>query len=207
MANAFFFIDNFWENPDEIRNRVINGALGWYPEQVSEGFPNGNAPWQGKMTTAKCLPSPKYNLESTIAKFTGKNVVPLQKLEHAKFRLSKTTDKESPHKIHADGQTVNDKNKWAGVLYLTPTTQEIEGTIFYKNTMLNKSYLTDNKDVKSILNFGSDDPNQWQKELISYFVYNRLIVYRADMFHAPGPTFGDTDETGRLVQLFFWEEL
>jgi len=27
MANAFFFIDDFWENPDEIRNRVINGAL------------------------------------------------------------------------------------------------------------------------------------------------------------------------------------
>jgi hypothetical protein len=72
---------------------------------------------------------------------------------------------------------------------------------------LNKTRFSEREDYDVIQRLGNDNPEQWQKELVSYFVYNRLVVYRADLFHAPGPAFGIDDESGRLIQLFMWEEL
>lgn len=202
----FFAIDNYYPDPDKIRHEVLSGAgFSWFPENVSHGYPNGNSPWQGKMTRERYLPDRK--LDSIVSNFVGKNVAPLMKLDHGSFRLTTQGSKENmfTHQIHADSIT-QDKADWAGVLYMTPVVEEIEGTILYKNTVLDKSYFSDKEDYAIIQN-SFDDSTKWRKELVSYFVYNRLIVYRGDTFHSPGPAFGTDDSTGRLVQLFMWKEL
>ena len=36
-------------------------------------------------------------------------------------------------------------------------------------------------------------------------IYNRCIIFDGQSIHSAGPYFGNTDETGRLVHLFFFE--
>jgi hypothetical protein len=204
---SFFVIDDFYPDPDQIRHNVLSGdGFSWFPTKVSLGYPNGNAPWLGKMTKERYLAERKVDF--VVSAFTGKNVAPLMNIDHGCFRL--TCESDVPgffnHQIHADSIS-NEKADWAGVLYLTPVSESIEGTIFYKNKKLNKSRFTEKADYTTITETSIDDPAQWQKELVSYFVYNRLIVYRGDLFHSPGPAFGKDDNTGRLVQLFMWKEL
>ena len=68
---------------------------------------------------------------------------------------------------------------WAGVLYLTPNAPLEAGTALY-----------DDKD-----------------ELVTAIgnVYNRLILYKGNISHSSMlPGFGDSIETGRLTQVFFF---
>ena len=73
-----------------------------------------------------------------------------------------------------------DKSQWAGVLYLTPNAPIDSGTgIFDKHENL-------------ITMVGN--------------VYNRMVLYRGDLLHRSiVPGFGDTPETGRLTQVFFFD--
>ena len=75
-----------------------------------------------------------------------------------------------------------DDVEWAGVLYLTPDAPVNSGTgIFDENDTL----------VTMIGN-----------------VYNRLVLYRGDLYHRSiVPGFGSDVETGRLTQVFFFDEM
>jgi hypothetical protein len=70
---------------------------------------------------------------------------------------------------------------WAGVLYLTPNAPVYSGTGIFD---------------------GEDN-------LITMIgnVYNRLVLYRGDLFHRSIiPGFGNSIDTGRLTQVFFFDE-
>ena len=208
MDKTFFVIDNFYNDPDQIRQKVLSGdGFSWFPNQTSYSFPNGNAPFLGKMTREKYVPD--HQVDFVVSKVLGKNVAPIMRKDHGTFRLTLENEEENmfTHLVHSDGVYEENKNAWAGIVYLTPVTEEIEGTIFYKNTVLNRSQCESKSDYDTIQKIGNDNPVQWRKELMSYFVYNRLIVYRGDLFHSPGPGFGTDDQSGRLIQLLFWEEL
>lgn len=66
----------------------------------------------------------------------------------------------------------------AGILYLTPNPPADSGTTIYSNPP--------HETLDSIGN-----------------VYNRLVLYRSNLFHKSQKYFGDTLETGRLTQVFF----
>lgn len=194
----FIAIDNFYDDPDSVRNHAL--SLDWEKNNFSEGYPNGNAPWAGKMT--KYAYQPK-NIDLRISKLLGKNLVQKHGLGSGKFRLSKIHDKFTGF-VHAD--SVNKEPfSYAGVLYLSKV-EDIEGTILYRHKRTGKNSLdTVDLGVEIIRNNEYNDINAWQRELVSYIVYNRLVIYPGHMFHGTGPLFGDNDECGRLVQLFFWE--
>ena len=59
--------------------------------------------------------------------------------------------------------------------------------------------------MKKTVSKQNKDLSYWTPELVSYITWNRLVLYPANYFHGIGPTFGDTDDTARLVQVFFWE--
>lgn len=76
-----------------------------------------------------------------------------------------------------------DESQWAGVLYLTPNAPQESGTGIYTEPTAGEFELQD-----AIAN-----------------IYNRLILYRGDMLHSSLlPGFGNTPETGRLTQVFFF---
>lgn len=76
-----------------------------------------------------------------------------------------------------------DETEWAGVLYLTPNAPVEAGTgIFY------------------------DTGNSYELESGLGNVYNRIVIYRGKLLHKSMlPGFGNSKETGRLTQVFFFD--
>lgn len=75
-----------------------------------------------------------------------------------------------------------DETDWAGVLYLTPNAPLEAGTGIYHDT-------------------GSS----YELETGIGNVYNRLVIYRGTLLHKSIlPGFGNSKETGRLTQVFFF---
>lgn len=76
-----------------------------------------------------------------------------------------------------------DESDWAGVLFLTPNAPLESGTGLYRETK--------SGDLELVTALGN--------------VYNRLVLYRGDILHRSMlPGFGNTPETGRLTQVFFF---
>jgi len=76
-----------------------------------------------------------------------------------------------------------DQSDWAGVLYLTPNAPLDAGTGLYRE----------------------DGDGGYELVTALGNVYNRLVLYRGDQFHSSMlPGFGNTPETGRLTQVFFF---
>ena len=83
--------------------------------------------------------------------------------------------------IHVDSQGEN-QGEWAAVLYLTPNPPLDSGTAIYENE-------------ESDMNIGVGN------------IYNRLVAYRGKMLYHRSivPGFGNTLETSRLTQTFFFD--
>lgn len=94
--------------------------------------------------------------------------------------------------IHAD---VN--NTWAGVLYLTPDAPLSGGTALYRH-----------KQTGDVIDKGelyeSYDYTKWDVTDQVGNIYNRLVLYRGDLFHASVDYFGSDNQDGRLIQTFFF---
>lgn len=106
------------------------------------------------------------------------------------FQLTYASDRSW---IHADIY-----NAWAGVLYLTPDAPLSGGTGIYRYKE-NKAYTE--KELQG--EYESQDFTKW--ELVDQIgnKFNRLVLYRADLFHTSMNYFGKDPLSGRLFQLFF----
>ena len=97
---------------------------------------------------------------------------------------------------------------YAGVLYLSKGHDSTPGTIFYKQNSTKLDRAVSEEHIADItIHKEYNKVNKWTAHTISNLVYNRLIIYPASKFHGPGPGFGTTDETARLVQLFYWIDI
>jgi len=94
--------------------------------------------------------------------------------------------------IHADHY-----NMWAGVCYLTPDAPYTGGTAFYRHKRTGEMHRTNN-------DYEGYDYTKWEEFDRVGNKYNRLILYRGDLFHASLDYFGDSLQTGRLFQTFFF---
>jgi len=196
---TFITIDDFYEDPYKVREYAL--TCEYDGDKVSGNYNNGNAPWPGKMSKKPYLVP---GLDLNVGKMLKRNVIQHLGKDSGKFRISKVTD-TSNNLVHAD-DSLNNFPLYAGVVYLNPDVIDTEGTIFYKHKPSNERVLTSKDEYKRIVANGEDkDISYWQRELVSYVTWNRLIIYPGHMFHGIGPLFGSTDESARLVQVFFWE--
>lgn len=107
--------------------------------------------------------------------------------------------------IHAD-QTSN----WAGVCYLTPDAPPTAGTGLFrhKSTGLYRAPKNDdgslNMEFLNEINQDSQDMTKWDRIDTIANKYNRLILYRGDIFHMSLDYFGKNKYDGRLFQTFFF---
>lgn len=199
----FIAVDNFYENPHEVREFALNCE--YQPPKTSGSYTLGNAPWPGKMSKESYQPS---SLDIKISKLLKRNVIQHRGIDSGKFRISKLGE-VSNNVVHAD-DIFRNPCMYAGVVYLNPPEQnnDFEGTILYQHVPSGQRILKDKEELKRIVQSGEDkDLKYWKKELVSYVTWNRLVMYPAHFFHGTGPLFGTTDEDARLVQLFFWEAL
>lgn len=188
-------VDNFYDDPLAVRNTAL--TCEYLPAKHDDNFRLGNAPWPGKMSKSFYSPA---NLDLKLSKLLGKHVRQMLNLNSGKFRISSIND-SSRNLVHRDN------SGYAGVCYLNPNLYSTPGTIFYTHKESKMARGDKFLYEKIIRNNDDNDLNKWEVNLISYIVFNRLIIYPADLFHGIGPLFGSTDEESRLVQLFFWEVL
>lgn len=199
MRDRYIIVDDFYSDPDGL----VQAALSSLREEMS---PTGN--YAGVMTTHPFLGEPlreilqKLTLEPTLNSSTNAN---------GRLRFTKADDPFKFH-IHYD---VDMSTKWAGVVYLSKDHPRSEGTCFWKHRRTGleiapntpegfASYgWKDFHDLKDFLATEGLDESLWKKTLSIPYKYNRLVLFRPWLLHSPGPAFGDTLKSSRIVQTLF----
>lgn len=176
---TLFVVDNFYENPDEIREYALTKVEFVKSERWYKGY---------RSTTNFYPPNIKEKFEEIMG----------EKLTHftgGTFQIMVSTD---PQVYHFDQQ------KWAAMVYLTPNAPIESGTKLYKSKYHNIRTGYD-EGVDEYFNGDFFDSTKWEvADTVSNF-YNRLIIMHAKCVHSAGAYFGNTFETGRLTHLFFFD--
>lgn len=182
MRPTIIVIDDFYKNPDEIRNCALAQE---YPVK-------GNYP--GARTKAFATDEMKQRFESII----GKKITywPVQ-YDSYNGAYQYTTDKNKSW-IHRD------LTDYAGIIYLTPNAPVDSGTVFYKHKVTNSEYaITDN--IDKTLNNDSQKYDAWEIVDVIGNKYNRCILFTGRRSHKSNVYFGSCKEDGRLFQTFFFD--
>ena len=171
-------IDDFLDNPDEIRNFVIDSKV---PFDKTDSYP-------GKRTPA--VDNPDY-----------KNMIVEKLHEVLPFKIKMIADSYCFQLcLSSEESWVHlDRSDWTGVLYLTPNAPNESGTLLFK------------EDGELIKRLRKGEAGKMKADLMSTLgnVYNRLVLFRGgDIPHRSGiPGFGQCVESGRLTQVFFFDEV
>jgi len=179
---TFLVIDNFYESPDDIRALAMRCKF------------DGNSPYYKGFRTAEkyLLPGVKERFE----KILGRPVINWDKYgTNGCFHYSLGGDQIVYH---------HDPQQYAGVLYLTPDAPVEAGTSLYRSKMT-KSMVGYGTGYSEVYPRGHLDPSQFERVDTVGNVYNRLILFDSHMIHSASSYFGDSKESGRLVQLFFFD--
>jgi len=192
---GLIIIDNFYTNALEAREQILKQAF-----SVTGNFP-------GKRTKSYATNEIKDFFQKYVEPFGGKitdfvcpNMENLQSMDNnynGSFQYTTSRDRSW---IHSDKH-----NNWAGVLYFTPDAPLSSGTAFYR--FKDGSYSQKDTDIlknQDEINRYSQDLTKW--ELVDRVgnVFNRLILFNSNRYHMSMDYFGDTIETGRLFQVFFF---
>jgi len=188
MKVQTIIIDDFYKNPDEVRDFAL----------AQEFSQDGNFP--GRRTPQFLADNVKSSIQDIIRPFGGE-VTWWGDESTGSFQYTVSSDRSW---IHSD-----DTTGWAGVLYLTPDAPLSGGTGTFKHTETglfkwkNSDYPEDVAS-NSPVNTESQDITKWEMVDRIGNVYNRLVLYRGDLFHTSLDYFGQGLEDGRLFQVFFF---
>lgn len=180
MKVSLIIVDDFYGNPDNVRAYALS-----QPFEVSGNYPG--------LRTKPYLPNDLKQSMQHIIQFAG------GKITHwfedsgytGAFQICTARDRTW---IHAD-----QFNTWAAVCYLTPDAPLSSGTALYRYKET-KEYELKSKDHV----YDGYDYTKW--EMTDYVAnkYNRIVLYRGNMYHASLDYFGDSYQNGRLFQTFFF---
>jgi hypothetical protein len=181
-------VDDFYTNPYEVREFALSQEFevrGNYPGYRTESFLNDGM----KKTIQEILRPYAGEITGWGGDYSGS------------FQYTTADDRSW---IHSDSWT-----DWAAVCYLTPDAPLSSGTGLFqhKETGLRGwNYRDHTKEESEVAphRVYSHDYTKW--ELVDRFgnIFNRLILYRADLYHVSLDYFGKTAEDGRLFQVFFF---
>ena len=180
--DAVVIKDDFYTNPDDIRNLALKKSYREPPAGTSQ-----------LAVTAICneLESKAMfgRLQSYLPKDKENRIVRANML----FRY---TLAEMHKKVfcHVDGCS------YAGIIYLTKPEDCAGGTSIYRHKPSgDEVYRKENRHL-----YDFQDPSQWEVIIDVEMVYNRLVIYPGQLFHAITPVFfGDNIANARLTQNIF----
>lgn len=194
-------IDNFYSNPDDVRNLALQAE---YKDVTQLNYPGFQS-----------LKS--YSSSPLIEKFeqalSRKLSIDHNARTFGKFRIM-LEETGSRLKVHLDGHA-----DWTGVLYLNPSENCHGGTGFYRHKRTGLDGVASSEQIK---NLGFDDWDSLEKTIIepdtlngeaweqTMFVgmkFNRLVLFRGNsLFHCHTVSFGSNKNDGRMTQNFFFNE-
>lgn len=183
-------IDDFYVSPYEVREMALS----------QEFDVRGNYPGQ---RTVPFLSQSIFDIIQNAMRYAGGNILDWEMSPYTgAFQYTTSWDRSW---IHADQTT-----SWAGVLYLTPNAPLSSGTGLFrhKETGLDSapknpdgSY---NIDLLTKINKDAQDMTKWEMTDRVANKFNRLVLYRGDLFHCSLDYFGQDKYDGRLFQTFFF---
>ena len=177
MNLELMIIDNFYGNPDAVRAYALQQEF-----NVKGNYPG--------LRTAPYLPKDVKDAISYWMQQQGRVTEWFEESGYTgAFQIATAKDRTW---IHADHY-----NMWAGVCYLTPDAPHTSGTGIYR-------YKHNNAMYRSNIDYDGYDYTKWDLFDKIGNKYNRLILYRGDLFHASIDYFGDNLMNGRLFQTFFF---
>ena len=181
MNKNIIVVDDVYDNVEEVREFALSQAFdqfGNYPGARTANFLN-------------------EGIQELIQFEIGEMVVDWHPMQYSGCFQITTADSHKSW-IHHDAD-----NNWAGVIYLTPNAPITGGTGFFKSKI-------DGSLVSTGQNFSRDDVNdmsKWDKVVEVGNIYNRLVLFRGNQWHTSLEYFGDSLETGRLTQVFFFNTI
>ena len=200
MKPNIIVVDDFHPNPEEIRQAALTAG---YPE------PEGGYTYPGRNSEKN------YYTPEMHQKFED---ILRQKLEPARpngyFRLSLEKDSYRQD-VHVDPTW-----QYGAVCYMNSPEQCVDegGTSFWIHNKTNMDHISIiDKESQDFYGYGSAkeqwystvygsglDRSQWTRYFLSAMKFNRIVIFRADMWHSHNYNFGDCLENGIIVQLFFF---
>jgi glycosyltransferase involved in cell wall biosynthesis len=179
-----FVVDNFYENPDEIREFALTKVdyktdLNWYKgyRSVQSYHPPG--------------------IVEAFEDIIGQRIVsfPVGTVNGC-FQIMTASDQQVYH---------YDEQKWAAMIYLTPNAPVQSGTRLHRAVGNNTIRHKNDPLVDSHFNGNFYDSTKWEIADSTGNFYNRLVIMDAQCVHSAGAYFGDNFENGRLTHLFFFD--
>lgn len=179
MRTNLIVVDEFYSDPDSVRNFALQQEFNVV----------GNYP--GKRTKTFMT----QDIKDTIQKIVDIPVIDW--FEHDYGGSFQIALENSVTWIHTDHF-----NRWAGIVYLTPDAPTWAGTGLYLHKNTNSMMRKNNSEITY-----TSDKNDYTLCDVVANRYNRLILFRSDIFHDAQGYFGDKLENGRLFQLFFFNTI
>lgn len=179
---SFVVVDNFYENPDKVRSFALKQDFNYHPDYH-----------KGKRTDVVY----RFNgLRESFESILGIKIKNWEKYGvNGCFQYCIAGDQLVYH---------YDTQEYAGVLFLTPDAPPNTGTSFYRSKYTKKSRI-EQKDIDITFKNGFLDSTEFDVVDVVGNVYNRLVLFDAQMIHAASTYFGNSIENGRLFQLFFFD--
>lgn len=185
--NTLWIVDNFYENPDEIRKFAIEQD--YHIGGIGRGY-------IGNRTFKQFLfPGIKERFEEIM----GKKITKFE--EHGMNGRFQYCWAGQPRVYHTDFQN------WGGMIYLTPDAPYEAGTALYANKANRARSFRDN----GYSSFWAQtethlDPTGFEPVDVAGNVYNRLVIFDAACIHSAMEYFHKEDPSKcRLWQMFFFD--
>ncbi len=186
-------IDNFYENPDQVRALALKAH---YQDVTQLNYPG----FQSIYNYAS------LSVTQKIEKAINSKILLASKAQtFGKFRVM-LKEADSNLKVHLDGQS-----DWTGVLYLNPDEDCDGGTGFYTHKKTGFDGPTNDLNwheiEKDIIESDTLNPYAWTQTGFVAMKFNRLVLFRGNkLFHCHTKSFGTNLQNGRLTQNFFFRE-
>jgi tetratricopeptide (TPR) repeat protein len=182
QARRMFVVDNFYANPDEIRNYALT--------QVE--YEEDNRWYKGMRSTTVYRPK---GMKEAFEHIIGQRIVDFESGYNGVFQIMRSHDQQVYH---------YDTQRWAGMIYLSPNAPIVSGTRMHKSK-INDTRHRDEAEADFAFQGDFYDSTKFDITDSAANIYNRLLIMDAGAFHSAGPYFGNTKENGRLTHLFFFD--
>lgn len=181
MKTSIIVIDEFYNDPHDVRNLALSSDFcvrGNYPGLRTGPFLHDQiraAIQAAVQRTIIYWPEDTYN---------------------GAFQYTTSQNKTW---IHSDHTT-----NFAGVLYLTPNADPHSGTAFFRHRAAGLDYYPSDPIMQKQCDSDAADFGAWLKTDLVSNVFNRLILFDSNRFHASNGSFGTELTDARLFQTFFF---
>lgn len=204
LGRDYWIHEQMLPNAMEVRERCLAKP------QWDLGIPYRKETWPGMRAADALLPEELERVETWVKEQTGATRLWQERtpegtaLNHNCVQL--VGEKDSGPRPHTDSLRLC---RYAAVLYLTPDAPPQAGTSFYRLRLPNGALSgnicpSPHANLREALGVTGLPLQAWSEEATVPNVFNRFLLYRADLVHSATSYFGADPQTKRMTAVFFW---